>query len=327
MALKHKRVSLVRKGSGKTVSEQALDMSKFPGLPTEKKGPITEFLLYTTLLYGREGVGKTKTFSTFPNALFLSTEPGTKGLKVFEYNAAGGGCKSWEYILAACELLEKTEEFDYVVMDTVDRAYDMAMDYVCAKLGIDYPGRTVDDQEDFGKSWKKIRQEFLRAINRIVQTGRGVGFTSHAIEEDVKRPDGSSYHQIRPTMSKQARKVVEPLVDFAFYCDYVRGADNKVHRVMFTKATEMVFAKERELPGQAVSLPAVLPVTPDGGYEILEAAFSGKNVGLDPRTLMPPRNASPIVQKFMAQQHKLAHKSPSAVKTGHRGVTLTRKGG
>lgn len=246
-------------------------------------------------MYGREKIGKTTFFASYPDALFLSTEPGTKGQRIFEYNAEDGGCKNWKLIRAAVDQLEKTDRFKAVVFDTVDRAYDMCLDYVCEERNIEYPGQDEYGQEDFGKSWRAVKQEFLGIVHRILQTGRGVCFTSHAKETLVRSKSGDRYTRIFPSMGNQARAVVEALVDLFFYADYMRATDGTVQRVLITEGDEMIWAGSREIDHE---LPRLIPLTKKGGFDILQSAFKGEDVGLDPATLMPTRTASEAVRKF-----------------------------
>ena len=291
-------------GKGKQVGKRAgakatsAPTPSFPGLPTERKEVETELLRYTGLIYAREKFGKTTYLASFPEMLFLTTEPGTKGLSIYEYNAEDGGCRNWALVRAAVDLLEKTKEFKCVCFDTVDRAYDMCLDWVCKTRNIEYPGTDEYGQQDYGKSWKAVKQEFLSIVHRILQTGRGLYFTSHAREQEIKTRSGDKYTRIYPTMSNQARAVVEALVDFFFYGEYMRAPDGSTKRVLITEGDEVVWAGAREI-GQP--LPRFIPMTARGGYDILQAAFDGEDVGLDPETLLPRRSATPAIKKFFAQ--------------------------
>lgn len=272
-----------------------------PPLPTAPKAPVVDPLAYVLLLYGREKIGKTVWLSSFPDALFLSTEPGTKGLQIYEYNAEAGGCKTWELALAAAKQLEQTDRFRTVIFDTADRAYELCMDYVCRQMGIEHPGVAPDGKEDYGKSWKAVKKEFSSLIHRIIQTGRGVAFTSHAKEETFTGRSGDKFTRIHPSMSGQARGVVEAIVDLFFYCEYMRAPDGGTKRVIITTGDEIVWAGHRKIvnaAGQAVNLPRLIPMTEEGGYAIYKAAFAGERVGLNPETLLPAKTASPAIREF-----------------------------
>ena len=73
-------------------------------LPDEPKIASQDLKDYMILLYGREKIGKTTWLRSFPDALFLTTEPGTKGLELYEFNSENGGCTSWDVVRAAADL-------------------------------------------------------------------------------------------------------------------------------------------------------------------------------------------------------------------------------
>ncbi len=268
-------------------------------LPDKPKEAHFDMQEYTILVYGREKIGKTIFFSSFPEALFLTTEPGTKNLEIFEFNADDGACRNWAILRKAVDLLEKTDRFKTVIIDTVDRAYDMCLEYICEKRGIEYPGEDSAGREDWGKSWKAVKLEFLELVHRILQTGRGLCFTSHASEASITAKNGDKYTRIHPSMSGQARKVVEALVDMFFYAEYVRTSDGSTARVLITEGDETIWAGHRKC---AYPLPRFVPILEEGGYDLLKDAFNGKDVGLDPSTFMPSRRTTETAAKLIQKE-------------------------
>ena len=256
-------------------------------LPTKRKNPLTDFNQYSLLIYGREKIGKSTLFSSFPDILFLTTEPGTKGLEIFETPV-----ENWREILQVVTLLKKGDhKFKRVVFDTIDRAYDMCLDYKCRELGIEYPGITADGKEDFGKSWKMIKQEFMNMIHELSRLKLGVSFTSHAVESEIISSSGEKYTRVYPSMSKQARGIIEALVDFFFYAEYVRTTDNAIKRVLITQGDETVWAGSRQ-GIQGVQFPRIIEIKRGGGYEELLNCFSGKSDGMDVTKLLTHRTTT-----------------------------------
>jgi len=295
-----------------------------PPLPDGPKDAVGELLRYVLLVYGREKIGKTTWAASYPDALFLSTEPGTKGLRIHEYNAEDGGCRNWGLVRSAVGLLEEQpDRYKTVVIDTADRAYELCLDHVCAELGIDHPGVSPDGKEDFGKSWKAVRKEFTDVIHRILQTGRGLVFTSHSKEENYKARTGEPFTRIHPSMSGQARAVVEALVDMFFYADYMRAPDGETRRVLVTEGNDLVWAGHRAIEGadgEPVRLPRLLPMMEKGGYALLQAAFAGRDVGLDPASLLPSKTASKAVREF----YQAVRTAPRAARVPIRKVLVRR---
>lgn len=264
-------------------------------LPIEPDPIVDDISKYVMVIYGEEKIGKTVFLASFPEALFLCTEPGTKGLQVFSFNGIEG-VTSWEMFLTAVGLLEADpDKFKFVVIDTVDRLYEQCMTYVCDSKEIPYPGENRDGSNDFGKSWNAVRTEFQKALDRIVRTGRGLAMTSHVKEIDIKpKSGGPGYTKIQPSMGSQARNVCIALADMTLYLTYMADpGSGRSQRVIITQGDEVVRG------GSRVELPPILPLTRTGGFEILQAAFKGEYVGLDPETLMASKTASKELRRHL----------------------------
>lgn len=179
-------------------------------LPTTKSKPLANLLEYSMMLYGREKIGKTTLASMFPDALFLMCEPGGKSLEIFQVPV-----NTWKDLIEAIDLLAKDKRFKTVIIDTVDIAFNLCQDHVCAKLAISHPS-----EEDFGKGWSAVRDEFSRQMTRIQKLGKGIIFISHSVEKEIRRRSGEASHRVEPTLSKQGRGVLEPMVDVWAYYSY-----------------------------------------------------------------------------------------------------------
>jgi hypothetical protein len=292
-----KKITTIKKlvGKPKGVSFQYHNLDDLI-LPTEPKEIATDFNAYTILFYGREKIGKSTLCASFPEALFFGTEPGTKGLPIYEFNSENGGVTDWSVFQAGVKLLEKNKgQFKTVIIDTADRAYDLCLDWVCKDRHIEYPS-----DDEWGKAWRAVKQEFMEQIHRILQTGRGVVFVSHAREQEIKTQSGLKYTRIFPTMSAQARTVIEALVDCFFYCEYMKDATGQTIRVLICEGDETIWAGARATP--AGSFPAMLPMRQKNGYEIIQRAFMGEAVGLDIRNLKAARTTSASASLFLGKK-------------------------
>lgn len=272
-------------------------------LPESKKPMDLDIRHYKGLFYGREKIGKTSFLAKFPDILFLTTEPGTQGLSIYEFNSENGGCTSWEVIREAVDLLVASDRFAYVVFDTIDKAYEMCLDFVCKQEGIAYPGMDAAGREDWGRSWTAVKKEFSLQIHRLVKTGRGVYFTSHVKEEEVRTKSGDAYTRIYPSMPKQARTVIEALVDFFFYAEYV-SIGTETQRVFFTQGDELIWAGHRE----PAKFPRVLPMDKEFPFEVFQQGFLGQHPGIDIHTISSSRLTPKVTQDFVKRQ-KLADAS------------------
>lgn len=298
-------VKKVKKQTGATkkrpsnLKKQKYDTSKLT-LPEEPKPVEDDLGLYTILVYGREKSGKSTWCGSFPDALFLATEPGLKGMSVYSFNNDDGGVKNWDIFRTAVALLQTKKakkQFKTIIIDTVDNAYSMCMDWVCDKRGIEYPGKDSSGKQDYGKSWRAVKVEFTEQIRLITDAGYGMVFTSHLSELDIETPSGATYTRIIPSMSKQARSVVEALVDFFFCVEYVKDKKGNTKRILICEGDEAIWAGARAVGDNP--FPQLLELTRTGGYEILEAAFHGENPGLDPRKLAPSKLTTGSAEKFI----------------------------
>jgi len=271
-------------------------------LPTGPKEPDKDFSHYMLLIYGREKAGKTLTFASFPNALFATTEPGTKGLRIHEFNSEHGGITDWDVFRRMVELLVSEAEnptYRTVVVDTADRAYDMCLEWVCANLSIPYPGEDSSGQADYGKSWRAVKDEFLSQIHRLLQAGYGIGFTSHVRETEIKTRSGEKYTRIFPSMSNQARSVIEALVDFFFYAEHAKNTAGENIRILVCEGDEAIWAGARPVDG--VTFPRFLPLLKESGYDVIVEVFRGDPVGLDPLTLLPGKQTTKTGREFLGR--------------------------
>lgn len=198
---------------GKKKSSRAPELT----LPTSKSVPSDNLWDYLILVYGAKKIGKTTMLSHAGRAFYAMFEPGGRAVELYQRPI-----RRWRDFVKYVTLLEKdaneNEEdgFNPVVVDTADIAYDMCLDHVCFRMGIDHP-----TDAGYGKGWHAVKREFVKQIARLGATGKGVAFISHSTEREVKTRRGGTYDKIMPTMSNQARDVMEALVDIWVEYDYI----------------------------------------------------------------------------------------------------------
>jgi len=309
-------------GGGRKAPKAAarVDAAEY-SLPDEPKPIDTDLRHYSILVYAREKWGKTNFFSSFPECMFLMTEPGAKGLSIYEFNHEKGGVRDWDDFRAAVKLLSESDRFENVVIDTVDRAYDMCRDWVCNTLNIPYPGEEESGKEDRGKSWTFVKQEFVAQIDKLLRTGRGLHFTSHSKSAEIKTRTGDKYDRVYPSMSGQARGVVEALVDMFFYGEYFKDDHGHPVRALVTRGDEAVWAGHRSIAGMK-PLPTFLPVKEGKGYETLLGALKGEVAGIEPMDINKSKSTAPATSEFLlkARQTQL-RKNTQPVQAATRKAT------
>ncbi len=189
-------------------------------LATEKSVPCDHLRDFSQLWYGREKIGKTEVAALFDDPYFLLCEPGGKSVSMYKTEI-----NDWEEFQATRRALSKTKKFGTVVIDTIDIAAKYCADRVMRRLGIKHPS-----EADWGKGWSMIHDEFQLEMSRLLKLGRGVIFISHDQEKEIKRA-GQTIHRTVPTLSNQARSVIEPMVDIWAHFEYNDDGDRQIRLV------------------------------------------------------------------------------------------------
>jgi hypothetical protein len=78
----------------------------------------------------------------------------------------------------------------------------------CRELGIE----DLADAE-WGKGFSANRKRFDDYITQLSQLPKGLILISHAMEQTVRQREGPEFDRVMPTMAKQARETIEPLID------------------------------------------------------------------------------------------------------------------
>ncbi len=195
-----------------------------------------------------------------PEAMFFECEPGQSLGSVQGADLLVGS------VLGACKLLAKGDHnFKTLVIDTVDNAFKMCSDYVCAKHGIEYEG-----DMGHGKGWALVKNEWHRVLTRLASLPYGLILISHAVDKTIETRTGE-YTKTTPSLPDRARNVVLGwLVDIILYGDSVSRKDAAgnlvVDRVLRTKPHPTYEAGDR-----TGRLPEMLPLD----YAAFNSAFTG----------------------------------------------------
>jgi hypothetical protein len=229
-----------------------------PMLPTAKTPSKMDIHSLTTLIYGPSKIGKSTWCSHAENALFLATEPGLNALEVYQVPIF-----SWQDLLKTAQKISTEEHpFETIVIDTIDNAYKMCRDHICAKFKISHPSDLP-----FGKGFSLINEEFQRVLNKLALLPSGLILVSHSFERDFEAKTGA-YTRTIPTLPESARKLVVALVDLILFCDLQRDEDGSQNgkevyqRVIRTKPSLTYDAGDR-----TGKLPDTLPLDFDAFLE------------------------------------------------------------
>ena len=127
---------------------------------------------------------------------------------------------NWEHFVEYLSLLEANPGYcKTVVIDTGAMAYDMCLEHVCAREGMIHPS-----DEEYGKGWKLVSDEFKKAHKRIFNMGLAFIVTAHSDIKSVQRRDGTKYHKLTVDLGGSSFKYYCGVVDIIAYYQY--DADN-----------------------------------------------------------------------------------------------------
>ena len=127
---------------------------------------------------------------------------------------------------------EVKEKFKCVIVDTVDVSIALLEKYMTSKLGIEEMG-------DGGwkvNSWPKAKREFEEVFRTISMQGYALFFISHAKEKTIKRPDGSEYDKIVPSVGNAYLGIVENMADIYGYANSIKDANGDSRVVLTVRA-------------------------------------------------------------------------------------------
>lgn len=226
-------------------------------LPTEKRKVVGDLSQEIILAYGSPKIGKSTFFSYFPDALFISTEPGLNHLEVYEQPIA-----EWMQFVETVRDLEKSPtQFKTVIIDTIDNLYLFCQSYIYKINGIKH-----ESDMEWGRGWKEVDSEFRRVVTRLAKIRTmGLCFVSHSEEKEIRtRGKKEPETKVAHTLPNRARKIINPIADMILYM----GLDDNGGRVIHTKETNRYEAGDR-----TGNLPDTLPLN----YERFVAAYHGSD--------------------------------------------------
>ena len=162
-----------------------------------------------------------------PSPLILAFERGYSALP----GVIAQDITSWAEMKAVLRELKKPEvkeKFKSIIVDTVDIAAAMCEKYICSQHDAD----SIAAVGAYGQGWNILKKEFEETFRLITQYGYAVIFIAHEKEVPFKRPDGTEYTMVRPSVTNTYNSILENMADL-----YVRmhtAFDGDGTKVMLT---------------------------------------------------------------------------------------------
>ncbi|WP_440972221.1 ATP-binding protein [Megamonas funiformis] len=189
---------------------------------------------------------KTTIATKFPRHLLLAFEKG--------YNAIPGAMaqpiNTWAEFRKVLRQLkdEKVkEQFETIIIDTADIAYDLCEKYICANAKRPDGGFGVDSVSDipFGKGYTQVAKEYDECLRSIIQMDYGLVLISHSVDKTFKDEQGQEYNQIVPTLGNKPRAIVSRMCDIIGYSRSVQDEEGKTSTKLFMRGTPRYIAGSR----------------------------------------------------------------------------------
>ena len=156
---------------------------------------------YSVFFYGEPKSGKTTIATKFPRHLLLAFEKG--------YNAIPGAMaqpiNTWSEfrkVLRQLKDVKVKEQFETIIIDTADIAYDLCEKYICDNAKRPDGGFGVDSVADigYGKGYTMVAKEFDECLRSIIQMDYGLELISQAMDKTFIDETNTEYSQIVPTL-------------------------------------------------------------------------------------------------------------------------------
>ena len=201
---------------------------------------------YSVFFYGDPKSGKTTTATKFPKHLLLAFEKGYSAIP----GAMAQPINSWaefRKVLRQLKDPQVKEQFETIIIDTADVAYDYCVKYICANAARPDGGFGVDAIGDipYGKGYGLVAQEFDESLRSIVQMDYGLVMISHAVDKTFTDEQGKEYNKIVPTLDRRAKNIVSRMVDIYGYARGVTDSDGNSVTKLFLRATSRYEAGSR----------------------------------------------------------------------------------
>ena len=164
-------------------------------LPTKAPKLILDPTKLKYLVIAPPKWGKTTFFSGVPNCCLLAFEAGyasaecpiiviTHWDRAYQQKKEGWGEDNTGVVYTSAmevlEELEKSNPYDFIIIDTMDMATKLASDYYCDLAKVQHPS----EGGDYGRGWDLLQTSPVRKFyNRLVKLGVGVAAITHVKEK------------------------------------------------------------------------------------------------------------------------------------------------
>ena len=193
------------------------------------------------LIYGRPGIGKTTLACSAPGALLMDFDRGIDRVDAAYQAGDIYEPERWEDLQLAVAELAQTPSAKTIVIDTIGKLLDMAVDYVRRAR----PNLIQNDGTPSVKGYGYRNQLFKEFLSSLNACGKSVVFVSHEVEDKVKI-NREEVTTMRPNITGSNRNEIIQDLDLMGYMQIVNG-----QRTITFDQNENILAKNsREIHGK-----------------------------------------------------------------------------
>ena len=214
-------------------------------LPTTSRVAIAQSNYKKLWLYGLPFSGKTTLADQAPTPLNLNTDGNVKYVTMArvpikdEVKKEGRLTKrvfAWEKFVEAIDELEAGSDFETVVVDLLEDAYDYCRVYVCDKNNWGH------ESDDSFKAYDIVRSEFLRTLKRLLNLSYNIILISHEdTSRDIMKKGNDKVTSITPNIAEKLRLKIAGMVDLVARV----VVEDDGSRTLNFKSNEVVFGGGR----------------------------------------------------------------------------------
>lgn len=195
------------------------------------------------VLYGMEGIGKSTFAANFPASVFIQTEDGLGQIDCARFPLAKSAN---DVIIQLSALLREKNDFQTIVIDSLDWLERLIWDAVCKESKVD-----SIEKIGYGKGYVNALttwREILNLLNALHVSNKIILLLAHAIAEDYSDPEIVNMKRFTPRLHKTARSLIAEWADAVFLATRKFGAakgDQDNPRILRTEASPFQVAKSR----------------------------------------------------------------------------------
>lgn len=181
----------------------------------EERTPKTTIAM---MIYGMPSVGKTTLACSAPNSVIIDFENGLDRVN-FAHQIPSVNPTSWEEVNAAIKDVRDHPEIKSVVVDSVDRLMDAALEHVRKINENLFQSDGTPTLKAYGVR-KTLYQSFVKQLRDM---GRNIIYVAHCIE-DKKKVGRDEVTYYRPNISKTNAADITTDLDMEGFMFYYNGA-------------------------------------------------------------------------------------------------------